>query len=430
MVLTGAESDLGRKTTQDLLATGEYHVIGGVRSLQSFSEKEQQGFTPMECDLESFDSVRNFCSQVEDFRLGKPLDRLVCHAGDAEPTKELQWTKDDHEKNIQTHFLSPVLMTGLLLNAMEASYDARLTLVCPPEAENAKIANLVDLKGFEAGFKKIPMVDGSTEFNSKKATADAKLCQKLLTNFLHEKYHKLNDVSFNDISISDSSSDGLFEVVHDPKAGGSNSGMSWKSSSSSSDSEGESIVACDDKDDGKTYDIDKAYKLFSLAQKVTKAEWPKIKVVTSPCPTLKVVGAVTKAQVQKQELKRMREMGRPGIAEPEVVSRVTKRQKIAAAAERVTSFVFRNTVKRFAKVATSKMLGEFPDEAVNNYIENISEEDMAALEIEIFQKLSKEESDKKLKTDKSKIFCFVCIVIDCCDSLSFMHLLFSNTFCL
>jgi hypothetical protein len=69
-------------------------------------------------------------------------------------------------------------------------------------------------------------------------------------------------------------------------------------------------------------------------------------------------------------------------------------------------------VKRFAKVATSKMLGEFPDEAVNNYIENISEEDMAALEIEIFQKLSKEESGKKLKTDKSKIFCFVCIVID------------------
>lgn len=405
MVLTGAESDLGRKTTQDLLATGEYHVIGGVRSLQSFSGKEQEGFTPIECDPESFDSVRNFCSQVEDFRLGKPLDRLVCLAGDDEPTNELQYTKDDHEKTIQTYFLSPALMTGLLLSAMEASYDARLTLVCPPEAKDGKIANLVDLKGFEAGFKKIPMVDGSTEFNSKKAAADAKLCQKLLTNFLHEKYHKLNDVSFNDISVSDSSSGDLFEVVHGPEAGGSkNSGMSWKSS----DIEGESVVACDDTDDSKTYDLDKAYKLFSLAQKVTKSNWPEIKVVTSPCPTLKVVGAVTKAQVQKQELKRMREMGRPGISEAEVVTRITKRQRIASAAETVTSFIFRNTVKRFARVATSQMLGEFPDEATNNYLENVSEEDMAALEKEIFQKLSKEESDKKLKTDKSKIFCYVC----------------------
>jgi NADP-dependent 3-hydroxy acid dehydrogenase YdfG len=31
VIITGASSGLGRKTTQALLRTGEYHVIGAVR---------------------------------------------------------------------------------------------------------------------------------------------------------------------------------------------------------------------------------------------------------------------------------------------------------------------------------------------------------------------------------------------------------------
>jgi len=274
VVLTGAESEVGIKTTKDLLATGEYHVIGGVRSLDGISESvSSEHFTPFECDLESLGSVRSFCDQVQEFCLGKPVDRLVCHAGDAS-SSDLKWTKDNHETNMQVNFLSPFLMTGRLLADMEGSFDARLTYVCPPEAKNAKISNLVNLEGFQAGFKNVPMADGSTEYDEKKAVEDAKLCQKLLTNFLHEKYHKLNHVSFNDISLSDdTSSDGLFQVIHDPKSGNSKSGTSWKS-------QGDEIVECDDEDEAKCFDIDKAYTLFELAQKVTEAEWPKIKVVT------------------------------------------------------------------------------------------------------------------------------------------------------
>lgn len=401
--MTGAESELGKNTIQELLATGEYHVIGGVKTIDP--EINQKDFTPIECDLESFSSVRSFCSKVEEYRLGKPLDRLVCHAGDE--SEQLPstpyWTNDSHERTIQVNFLSPFLMIGLLLEGMEDSFDARLTLVCPPEAKNANIADLVDLKGFERNeFVKVPMVDGEDVFNAKKAVEDAKLCQKLLTNFLHEKYHKLNHVSFNDISLnldSGESDQSLFQVIHDSKFGASKSGVSWSENSSSS------IFECEE--DEKCVDIDKAYKLFSLSQDITKSRWPKIKVVTSPCPTLKVIGAVTKAQVQKQELKRMREMGRPGISEPEVVERVTKRQKIAAVSDKIVSFVLANTVKRTAKVVTSKVLGEFPEEAVNNYIEKVSEEDVFALEREIFQSLSEEQAQKKLTTDKSKYCTFV-----------------------
>jgi NAD(P)-dependent dehydrogenase (short-subunit alcohol dehydrogenase family) len=395
VVLTSAESELGQKTTQELLATGEYHVIGGVRNLDSFADSTSEDFTPFTCDLESFDSVDSFCDQVQDFCLGKPLDRLICYAGDSSSSQTLQWTKDEHERNMQVNFLSPFLMTGRFLRAMEDSFDARLTFVCPTEAKNAKIANLVDLEGFEAGFTNIPMVDGTKEFNGEKAVEDAKLCQKLLSNFLHEKYHKLNHVTFNDISIQDTTSNGLFQIIHGPKAGSSKSGASWKSQSST-------VVDCSTEDDAKCYDIDMAYRLFHLSEQVTQVEWPQIKVVTSPCPTLKVVGAVTKAQVQKQELKRMRELGRPGISEPEVVERVTKRQKIAAVADKVAGFVFKNTVKRVAKVASSQVLGEFPEEATNNYIEAVSEEDRIELESEIFSQISEEKATKKVKDGKSK----------------------------
>ena len=123
--MTGAESELGKKTIQELLATGEYHVIGGVKSIDSGIN--QKDFTPIECDLESFSSVRSFCSKVEEYRLGKPLDRLVCHAGgESEQLPSAPyWTNDSHERNIQVNFLSPFLMIGLLLSLIHISEPTR-----------------------------------------------------------------------------------------------------------------------------------------------------------------------------------------------------------------------------------------------------------------------------------------------------------------
>lgn len=392
VVLTGAESELGQKTTKALLETGDYHIIGGVGKNDKILEASDD-FTPFPCDLNSYDSVRDFCQQVHDFSLGKPLDRLVCYAGDESSNGQVQWSKDGHESVIQTNYLSPFLMTGLLLEKMEDSADARLTLVCP--SNNAKVSGyLADLKGFESGFSNpVCMVDGSSDYNSQKATQDSKLCQKLLTNFLHEKYHKLNHVTFNDFMSSNAQdSKGLFDVIHDPK-GASKSGISWTHN-------GTSLMECNDADN--CYDLDTAYKLFHLSQQVTNANWPKVKVVNSPCPTLKVVGAITKGQVAKQELKRMREMGRPGISEPEVV-KVTKRQKIAAKADKVVSFVLKHTLQRTAKVVSSKMLGEFPEEALTNYLDD---EAIEELEREIFQQMSKDEAKKKFKGGKSTFVCW------------------------
>jgi len=424
VVLTSAESELGQATAKKLLETGHYHVIGGVTSNSDRLQRDlssSKDFTSIECNLDSFESVRQFCSQVNDFRLGKSLDRLVCNADDiTSASTSLEWSQDGHEHTVQSQFLSPFLMTGMLVDGMEDSTDARLTFVCPPTSTDYNVkADLQDLQGFQTGMKQpVCMASGSSVFDASKSIADAKLCQKLLTNFLHEKYHKLNHVTFNNYEQTTASTDdnGLFELLNDPQ-GAKTSGISWTYQDSK-------LCEVSSANKDLAFDIDKAHKLFHLSQKVTNAEWPKIKVVTSPCPTLKVIGAVTKAQVQKQELKRMREFGRPGISEPEVVERVSKRQRIVAVIDKVISFVFKNTVQRAGKIVSSKVLGEFPEEAltgsfgedaetdvtaeqeeepsdkIDGPFGNISEETMKELEREIFSEMSKEAASKKLKTDK------------------------------
>lgn len=107
-------------------------------------------------------------------------------------------------------------------------------------------------------------------------------------------------------------------------------------------------------------------KLFEYATQITKAEWPDLRQITSPCPTLMVIGAVTQGMVKREELKRMREMDRPGldgsVASTEPV-KISKSKKVAMVADRVVAGTLGNTVGRVARFAGKRMLGEMPDEA-------------------------------------------------------------------
>jgi protochlorophyllide reductase len=122
VVITGTSSGLGRKTAAALLRTGEYHVIGAVRDLvkmEVVAEMDRfnlENFTPMECELNSFESVRDFCHRVEEFRMGKSIDRLICNAGVYQPTLPYaKWSKDNHEQTMQINYLSHFLMVRLVL---------------------------------------------------------------------------------------------------------------------------------------------------------------------------------------------------------------------------------------------------------------------------------------------------------------------------
>jgi len=194
----------------------------------------------------------------------------------------------------------------------------------------------------------------------------------------------------------------LFQVAHDPRC--SKSGVYWSWNGGPREGRGtealekggqisggggagggwDSIFENDQS--SKVLDVETALNLFKYSTEITGAEWPDLKAVTSPCPTLKVVGAITKGMVQREELKRMREMGRPGIVSeeelkrlqeagatppPEVVAAVhakpvklSKRKKVAMVADKAVAFTLSNTVGRVARFAGKRMLGEFPDAAV------------------------------------------------------------------
>lgn len=434
VVLTGTSSGLGRKTAKALLRTGEYHVIGAVRDLDKMDAVaeidgfDQENFTPMYCEMNSFDSVRAFCEKVDDFRLSKPIDRLMCNAGVYQPSLPYpKWSFDNHEQTMQINYLSHMLMVSKLLPSMMDSPDARVVFVGSVTGNDNTvggggvypIADLHDLEGFKAGFKNpIAMADGYG-FIGAKAYKDSKLCLMMMANFLHTKYHKLTKVSFSSMYPGciaesplfrekrpwfrkyfpifmkfitggfvgeDEAGQRLFQVAHDPRCAKSGVYWSWNGGPR----EGRGVAAIEkggqisggggagggwdsifeNDQSSKVLDVETAIKLFQYTTEITGAEWPSIKAIRSPCPTLNVIGAVTKGMVQREELKRMRELGRPGMegivaGQGDQPVKLTVGKKAAVVVDKVATGVLSNTVGRVARVVGKRMLGEFPEEALN-----------------------------------------------------------------
>lgn len=72
---------------KNLLATDKYHVVGAVRDVDKMEAVAEidgfnmDNFSIMECELNSFASVHQFCDELKEFQMTKPLDRLICNAG-------------------------------------------------------------------------------------------------------------------------------------------------------------------------------------------------------------------------------------------------------------------------------------------------------------------------------------------------------------
>ena len=206
----------------------------------------------------------------------------------------------------------------------------------------------------------------------------------------------------------------MFQVAHDPRC--AKSGVYWSWNGGPREGRGaealekggqisggggagggwDSIFENDQS--SKVLSIETATKLFDTSTAITGAEWPTLKQITSPCPTLKVIGAVTKGMVKRQELQRMREMGRPGMSDEdlEIMDKVielaedeerqaaaaataqkpsppvttskpkakfSKRQRVVMAADKVVGFVLSNTIGRVARLIGGKLLGKIPETA-------------------------------------------------------------------
>jgi len=461
VVVTGTSSGLGRKTALALLNSGEYHVIGAVRDIDKMETVAEidgfdlKHFTPMKCELNSFESVKTFCDNINDFRMNKPLDRLICNAGVYQPSLEYaKWSVDNHEQTMQINFLSHFLMISKLLPSMMEAADARVIMVGSVTGNDNTvggggvypIADLHELDGFDKGFvNPIEMADGYG-FIGAKAYKDSKLCLMMMANYLHYKYHKLTGITFTSMypgCIAESplfrekrpwfrtyfpifmkfitggfvgeaeAGQRLFQVAHDPRC--SKSGVYWSWNGGPREGRGAEALEKEGQISGsggagggwdsifendqssKVLNLETATKLFDSSTAITGAEWEGIKQITSPCPTLKVIGAVTQANVKREELKRMREMGRPGMngesatelgmipsataastSTPvvdataaaasttdvvETKKKFSKRKRVIMVVDRAVGFVVGNTIGRAARLIGGKLLGEVPDEA-------------------------------------------------------------------
>ena len=291
------------------------------------------------------------------------------------------------------------------------------------------IADLHNLEGFEAGFTNpVSMADGYT-FNGAKAYKDSKLCLMMLSNTLHAKYNRLTGISFSSIypgCIAESplfrekrqwfrqyfpvfmkfitggfvgeeeAGQRLFQVAHDPRC--NKSGVYWSWNGGPREGRGaealekggqisggggagggwDSIFENDQS--AKVLDFDLAMKLFDCSTAITGADWPDLKAVTSPCPTLKVIGAVSKYMIAKEEMKRMRG-DRPGFeADGTTPIKVTRYQKTQMVADKVVSSVMGNTVGRVLRFGSRRILGRLPKEALESTVKTQDVVDPSLLE--------------------------------------------------
>jgi len=414
VVLTGTSSGLGRSAAKHLLRTGQYHVVGAVRDMEKMEavaeidEFDTELFTPMHVDLQSFESVRNFVKELNDWKGMKPIDRLICNAGIYQPSLPYaKWSEDGHEQTMQANYLSHFLLVSELMQDMVKAPDPRVIMIGSVTGNDNTvggggvypIADLKELDGLRAGFENpVSMLDGYN-FDGAKAYKDSKLCLMMTSNILHDKYHKQTGISFSSIYpgclaesplfrekrewfrrffpifmkyitggfvSEDEAGQRLFQVAHDPRC--AKSGVYWSWNGGPREGRGESALEQDGQIQGgggagggwesiyendqsdKVLDRDKAADLFKLTTLVTGADWPAANQPKSPCPTLKVVGGVTNYMNAKEEAKRMAE--RPGLG-PKGVGRVVQ----------AADAVLAGTVGRAAKVAKGALLGDLPEEA-------------------------------------------------------------------
>jgi protochlorophyllide reductase len=382
-VITGTSSGLGRATLKQL--TTEYkgddnfHVICAVRDpekmevIAEMDEIPKDKYTVMPVDLASFKSVRLFSNNLKEYLGDRPLDRLVCNAAVYQPSLDYaKWSEDNIEQQTQINYLSHFLLISNLIPELRKADQARCIMVGSVTGNDNTvggggvypIADLHNLEGFALGAKSpIEMPDGRN-FNGAKAYKDSKLMIMMLSNILHEKYHRATGIAFSSIypgCIAESplfrekrqwfrryfpvfmkyitggfvseveAGERLSQVITDKRC--SRSGVYWgwnggaregREDSLATDGQitgaggagggADSIFECDQSD--KVRDMDMWASLWKLSTQVTGAEWMPARSQVSPCPTLRVISILTniiEAREDKLNVQRLGEIAALGV---------------------------------------------------------------------------------------------------------------------
>jgi NAD(P)-dependent dehydrogenase (short-subunit alcohol dehydrogenase family) len=169
IVITGASDGIGAEAARTLSAAGERVVLVGRDPGKTSRLAAELGAPGLTADFADFTQVRGLAAKLrESF---PRIDILVNNAGAIMPG--FQRTADGREKTFQVNHLAPFLLTGLLLDVLQASSATVITT-----ASTAAALGHVDLDD----------LDSARAFDAKKAYATSKLENILFTRELHRRY--------------------------------------------------------------------------------------------------------------------------------------------------------------------------------------------------------------------------------------------------
>ncbi|XP_078161667.1 protochlorophyllide reductase-like [Carex rostrata] len=226
VVITGASSGLGLATAKALAETGKWNVIMACRDFLKAEKAaksagmNKENYTVIHLDLASLDSVKQF---VKNFRQsGMKLDVLVCNAAVYYPTaKEAEYTADGFEMSVGVNHLGHFLLARELLEDLKGSdYPSKRLIIVGSITGNTNTlagnvppkANLGDLRGLAGGLNGVngsTMIDGG-EFDGAKAYKDSKVCNMLMMQEFHRRYHEETGVTFASLYPGCIATTGLF----------------------------------------------------------------------------------------------------------------------------------------------------------------------------------------------------------------------------
>ncbi len=174
VLVTGSTSGLGREVALRLGAGGAHVIVHGRNRERGMDVVEEINRGPgsarfYRADFASFDQVRTFGASI--LRDYDRLDVLVNNAGFGSAPDERLLSEDGHEFRFQVNYLSPFLLTRMLLPLIEASAPSRIVNVSslaqqPIDWDDVMIEN---------------------RFSGGRAYAQSKLAQVGFTFDLHEE---------------------------------------------------------------------------------------------------------------------------------------------------------------------------------------------------------------------------------------------------
>lgn len=176
MIITGANTGIGKETAIDLAKRGGKVYIGcrdmdkSEDALEEIREKSESSKAfLLELDLASIESIKNFSREFHD--LEPKLHILINNAGVMACPKS--YTKDGFEMQIGTNHLGHFLLTNLLLDRLKASAPSRIVVV---SSSGHKLS----------GINKHDLMSEQS-YNKIKVYGQSKLANILFTNYLARK---------------------------------------------------------------------------------------------------------------------------------------------------------------------------------------------------------------------------------------------------